>query len=640
MQGSSKKGSTKIKPSKGSDRALGSSANSDSLKSEAKKPTGEVKTDQVMQPPQRHRMEKITVTYPTWCIFANQFIWGLDKTCYKCSECGMIASRKHIALAKKTVCSTDFAVDVLAQTDTSAVKKTSKVFTIHLPQGAKKSMIMSDDLAKEQLRATLEKICRQRAIPMEEYFPQDGNGKVVPLTTILSKIEGGEITFTKKESSGEVDYRGIPPLIADVEAKMFANRPASAAPPAKPLTAAPVNSPRPTASMPVPAGQTPAPSSEFPTAEPKKVVERVSEVYKFEQELGNGAFSVVYQAKHKRTGEIVAIKVLDRYKEEQRQIMKLKREIAIHQNLEHENIIRFIQLDEDEEHFYVVMELVTGGELFDQICRQKYYHERDAGPLLAQLVQGLIYLHDRGISHRDIKPENLLFKNRDLKQMKIADFGESKSHVTGTLRTYCGTPDYMAPEIIKGLPYGPEVDMWAVGVTAFVMIGGYAPFEGENDSEVFASILTLSYKFISPEWDHCGPLGKEFIDSLLKLDAKQRLTARQCLAHPFLAKFVNAADLVPPALPVQGDDSKKKLGDLDQKSPKASCLQAIEQTVQILKTGTTAGTEMSAVDKNMLGELAYMKQVLELTTGGGPADKNVYSLTWNRLKDIRDIRFI
>jgi len=561
-----------------------------------------------------HRLEKINVTYPTWCIFANQFIWGLDKTAYKCSVCDMIVSRKHLALAKRTVCSTDFKADTIqAVTGASGqAKKISNVFTIHLPHGAKKSMIMTPN---EPLRVVLEKICRQRALPMGDYVPQDGNGKAVPLNTLLGKIEGAEITFTSRDSN-QVDYSSIPPLIEDLQQGVTRPKGPTPSPSGPPKE---ISSPR-------------APED----ATKPKVVEKVADAYKFEQELGNGAFSVVYQARHTRTGDIVAIKVLDKYKEESRQQMKLKREIAIHQNLDHPNIIKFHQLDEDEDHFYVVMELVTGGELFDQICRQKYYHEKDAAPLLCQVLQGIIYLHDRGCAHRDIKPENLLFKTKDMTQMKIADFGESKSFTEGVLRTYCGTPDYMAPEIIKGLPYGPEVDIWAIGVTAFVMIGGYAPFEGENDSEVFASILTLSYKYISPEWDHVGTLGKEFIDSCLKLDAKKRLTARQLLAHPFITKFCTPADCALPPLP-QDENSSKKFGELDQKAPRVCCLNMIEKIANHVKADSANSGSVSTLDKSLISELAYMSQIIDITTGL-PLEKGIYTATWSRLKDIHELR--
>jgi len=232
----------------------------------------------------------------------------------------------------------------------------------------------------------------------------------------------------------------------------------------------------------------------------------------------------------------------------------------------------------------------------------------------------------------------VLFKSVDRKIIKLADFGESKPVSVG-LSTYCGTPDYMAPEIIKGVAYGPEVDMWALGVTAFVMIGGYAPFEGENDSEVFAAILTLNYKYISPEWDHVGTLGKDFIDSLLKIDPKKRLTSRAALAHPFVTKFVNPKECAAPMMPQEGNAQSKKLGEIDARNPKGACLLAIDETISILKNEIGATSAMSPMDAVILGELAYIKQIVDATTQLTPLEKSILTLSWNRLKDIRELRF-
>lgn len=586
---------------------------------------------------------KVNFDVPTWCVFANKFIWGLDKTGYTCKDCGLICSRQYIALAKKTVCSKNYKNEALVSATMSS-NNNDKIFTIHMPMGAKKSFVMNRE---EPLKEVLAKMCTARGISIEEYYPQDKNGKVVPLSKKLGEIDGAEITFTKKEG-GERDSSLIPPLIEDLEKEMeHRNQQLKSARNDNKKTdkhSKDKKSGKQPATKPV---SSPRALEESAKAEPKAtpeavdtgkaVVERVPDAYTLEVELGNGAFSVVYSGKHKRTGDIVAIKVLEKYKDEDIQVKKLKREISIHQKLSHENIIKFYQLDEDDDHFYVVMELVTGGELFEQICTQRYYYEKDAAPLICQIAQGLIYLHDRGIAHRDIKPENLLFKDNDMKVLKIADFGESKRYLENTLTTYCGTSDYMAPEIIKAQPYGNEVDMWALGVTTFVLLGGYAPFEGDNDTEVFAAILTLDYKYISPEWDHVGNLGKEFVDALLCIDPAQRMTARQCLSHPFITTYC------PPEL--------RKIPEIDlgwdaefATSPRATLLNILETYQQILKNriDTNAKPEVLKEDRVITGELVTLKQIISNTTTAHPSEyeKKVFFSVWERLLQLKPLIYI
>eukprot|EP01127_Copromyxa_protea_P011399 TRINITY_DN2864_c1_g1_i3.p1 TRINITY_DN2864_c1_g1~~TRINITY_DN2864_c1_g1_i3.p1 ORF type:complete len:390 (-),score=77.34 TRINITY_DN2864_c1_g1_i3:112-1281(-) len=363
---------------------------------------------------------------------------------------------------------------------------------------------------------------------LQECVPEDMNGNVVPLNTKLGQIPSFEITFLNKGSKAAPPQH--PPFIEDVllEASGGEKRGGEEKRGGKDKRSSERRSRR--LSIKINRNKI------EPVIAPQPV--RVRDMYEFQGELGNGAFSVVKMAKHKETGDVVAIKVLEKYEDDPRQAAKFDQEIEIMRQLDHPNIIKFHELDEDNGHYYVVMEVVNGGELFDQIVAKKYYTEEEAAPIVAQILCALSYLHDvLGIVHRDLKPENLLFKGEDHNLIKIADFGESKSYISNTLSTYCGTPDYMAPEIIKSVSYGAEVDMWAIGVITYVMLGGFPPFDGENDIEVFASILGTKYSYPSPEWDHVGDDGMNFIDSLLKLEPQDRLTAVEALSHPFIVKY-------------------------------------------------------------------------------------------------------
>ncbi|KAE8583138.1 hypothetical protein XENTR_v10020438 [Xenopus tropicalis] len=181
------------------------------------------------------------------------------------------------------------------------------------------------------------------------------------------------------------------------------------------------------------------------------------------------------------------------------------------------------------------MELVTGGELFDRIIERGYYTEKDASQLIRQVLDAVQYLHNMGIVHRDLKPENLLYATpfEDSKIM-ISDFGLSKIEDGGMMATACGTPGYVAPELLEQKPYGKAVDVWAIGVISYILLCGYPPFYDENDSELFNQILKAEYEFDSPYWDDISESAKDFIRHLLEREPEKRLTCEQALQHPWI----------------------------------------------------------------------------------------------------------
>jgi serine/threonine protein kinase len=410
----------------------------------------------------------------------------------------------------------------------------------------------------------------------------------------------------------------------------------------------------------------PAPPSVDQQLSAKK---RSIDMYDIGQELGSGAFSVVKSAQHKVTKELYAVKILDKYEDDDEQTQKFKQEIAIISSLHHENIVRFYELDSDNENYYVIMELVGGGELFDYIIDSKRIPELESVCIVAQVLKAIEYMHKIGTAHRDLKPENLLFKNSDKKIIKIADFGESKSFTEGSLTTYCGTPDYMAPEIIRGDPYGSAVDLWSIGVITYVMVAGFPPFDGENDVEVFASILSIRYSFPSPEWDTISSSAKHFISSLLKDSPKDRLTASEALEHPWIVNNtppelrINDKPEKPEA--VEKDLSKKAQKRRDQsKSSKTEIVVTTSGTLS--DSGTWKGKKSDedifdpnkhANPKKFLldeleqiqvtgehvhynGEIKTMAEVVESTPGKKPlsdVEKSIYEIYHKRLLEIRFI---
>jgi len=270
-------------------------------------------------------------------------------------------------------------------------------------------------------------------------------------------------------------------------------------------------------------------------------VKRILEdVYDIGDKLGEGAFSVVKIGTHKTDKTKVAIKILDNYsniENAEEDVIRFQQETSIIKSLDHKNIVKMYDIFEDHEHYYVVMELVSGGELFDHIVQQGPFPEEEAAILISQVLSALCYLENKQICHRDLKPENLVFTDASHKTLKLIDFGEAKSCAEGPIREYVGTTDYMAPEIIKGGEYDNRVDMWSLGVITYVMLCSFPPWEGESESDVVVNIMTLQYEFPSPEWDDISTNAKEFIGSLLT-EHNERLRAPGAMNHPWIKTYV------------------------------------------------------------------------------------------------------
>lgn len=261
----------------------------------------------------------------------------------------------------------------------------------------------------------------------------------------------------------------------------------------------------------------------------------IREDFHFKQVLGTGAFSEVILAESKRcAGEFYAVKCINKRsikgKEE-----TLENEIDVLRRLKHENIVQLMDVYEDKSFKYLVMQLVTGGELFDRIVEKGNYTEKDASQLIKQVLEAVDYMHDKGVVHRDLKPENLLYYSaaEDSKIM-ISDFGLSKTAESGIMATACGTPGYVAPEVLAQQPYDKEVDVWSIGVISYILLCGYPPFYDENDSELFRQILKGYYEFDSPYWDDISESAKDFIRRLMCKQVSMRITCKQALTHQWI----------------------------------------------------------------------------------------------------------
>lgn len=261
----------------------------------------------------------------------------------------------------------------------------------------------------------------------------------------------------------------------------------------------------------------------------------VEDKYIMKDVLGTGAFSQVRLAESKDVpGRLFAIKVIDK-KALKGKEDSLENEIRVLRRLDHPNVVKLLEAYESKASVYLVMELVTGGELFDRIVEKGSYTEKDAADLIKQVLSAVAYMHSEGVVHRDLKPENLLYHSSDEdSKIMISDFGLSKMEDSGIMATACGTPGYVAPEVLAQKPYGKAVDVWSIGVISYILLCGYPPFYDENDANLFAQILKGEFEFDSPYWDDISDEAKEFIRQLMCVDVDKRLSCDQALQHAWI----------------------------------------------------------------------------------------------------------
>jgi len=257
--------------------------------------------------------------------------------------------------------------------------------------------------------------------------------------------------------------------------------------------------------------------------------------YFIDKQIGKGSFSIVKKAENIQTNEIVAIKIIPKRFLSQKGWINLKREIEIMLELSHPNIIKLKEFIETPTDVYLVLEYISGGELFDQIVSRGSYGEKDARKIVKQILNGIEYLHDQGIAHRDLKPENLLCSVHD-DRVVVSDFGLAKSFGRGELLvTHCGTPHYAAPEIVRGdLSYDKSVDMWSIGVITFVLLSGCFPFHSDNEETLKIQIIKGNFTFPPEQWNNLSEQAKDFIQNLLQVDPSKRLVAEKALKHPWI----------------------------------------------------------------------------------------------------------
>jgi len=254
------------------------------------------------------------------------------------------------------------------------------------------------------------------------------------------------------------------------------------------------------------------------------------------KELGSGHFATVRLGRRLVDGKVAAIKVIEKtVKESQRGLAKL--EAAILKRLDHPSIVKCYDMYETEERMYLFMELMEGGELFDRIVAVGHFTEQDAQDVTYKLLHAVKYLHGQGIVHRDLKPENVLLTSSGPGgEVKITDFGLGKiiDERSTVMKTACGTPGYIAPEVLCMRGYDRQCDVWSLGVIVYILLCGFPPFYADNDAQLFKRIKAGDYKFLSPYWDKVSPAAKDFVTQMLLVDPAARATVEVLLSHSWL----------------------------------------------------------------------------------------------------------
>ncbi|KAM6306294.1 calcium/calmodulin-dependent protein kinase type II subunit gamma isoform 1-T1 [Aegotheles albertisi] len=274
---------------------------------------------------------------------------------------------------------------------------------------------------------------------------------------------------------------------------------------------------------------------------------RFTDEYQLYEELGKGAFSVVRRCVKKSSSQEYAAKIINTKKLSARDHQKLEREARICRLLKHPNIVRLHDSISEEGFHYLVFDLVTGGELFEDIVAREYYSEADASHCIHQILESVNHIHQHDIVHRDLKPENLLLASKCKgAAVKLADFGLA-IEVQGEQQAwfgFAGTPGYLSPEVLRKDPYGKPVDIWACGVILYILLVGYPPFWDEDQHKLYQQIKAGAYDFPSPEWDTVTPEAKNLINQMLTINPAKRITADQALKHPWVCQRSTVASMM------------------------------------------------------------------------------------------------
>ncbi|GAX11935.1 calcium/calmodulin-dependent serine protein kinase [Fistulifera solaris] len=270
------------------------------------------------------------------------------------------------------------------------------------------------------------------------------------------------------------------------------------------------------------------------------------EVYQLNARLKSGSFATVCRGTHRATGRKVAIKCVLRKDLPPADDAAIYDEVAILSSLNHPHIVPLIDFFDEKDCYFIVMELMSGGDLFDRIGKKKSYSEADARDLVVKMLKSVAYCHQRKIAHCDMKPKNLLLMSEENDSfIKLADFGfAARVHAPKTLTKQCGTPFFVAPEILMRKPYDHQSDMWSVGCIIFLLLSGNLPFMGRSQKELFRKIVAGKFEFSGDDWANVSDDAKDLVRRMLVLDPDERITSAEAIRHSWLKTSRDRLNLV------------------------------------------------------------------------------------------------
>ncbi|KFV51509.1 Death-associated protein kinase 2, partial [Gavia stellata] len=293
--------------------------------------------------------------------------------------------------------------------------------------------------------------------------------------------------------------------------------------------------------------------------------QKVEDVYEIGEELGSGQFAIVKKCREKSTGVEYAAKFIKKRQSRasRRGVRReeIEREVTILQQILHANIIKLHDIYENKTDVVLILELVSGGELFDFLAQKESLSEEEATRFIKQILDGVNYLHSKKIAHFDLKPENimLLDKNISIPHIKLIDFGLAHKIEDGVeFKNIFGTPEFVAPEIVNYEPLGLAADMWSIGVITYILLSGASPFLGETKQETLANITAVNYEFDEEFFSNTSDLAKDFIRKLLVKDTRKRLTIQEALSHPWITPVDKRQALVRKASVVNMENFKRQ----------------------------------------------------------------------------------
>nr|XP_033804391.1 calcium/calmodulin-dependent protein kinase type II subunit beta isoform X6 [Geotrypetes seraphini] len=349
---------------------------------------------------------------------------------------------------------------------------------------------------------------------------------------------------------------------------------------------------------------------------------RFTDEYQLYEEIGKGAFSVVRRCVKLCTGHEYAAKIINTKKLSARDHQKLEREARICRLLKHSNIVRLHDSISEEGFHYLIFDLVTGGELFEDIVAREYYSEADASHCVHQILESVTFIHQCDIVHRDLKPENLLLASKCKgAAVKLADFGLA-IEVQGEQQAwfgFAGTPGYLSPEVLRKEAYGKPVDIWACGVILYILLVGYPPFWDEDQHKLYQQIKAGAYDFPSPEWDTVTPEAKNLINQMLTINPAKRITAHEALKHPWVCQRSTVASMMHRQETVE---CLKKFNARRKLKGAILTTMLATRNFSVGRQTTAPATMSSAAVGNTMGLVEQAKSLLNKKADGGKPQSN------------------